>query len=323
MLRHAIAPLRRYTKASHDVVQHPRLNSDAKILLVYVQGLPEGSTARPLSAHAERLGIKGRAYQKAKQLLTACGFFHQWRHQDERGHWVTDQLLANVHLTPEAATGIRDGDVPSAHMRTVGEPTRRVVGGYLPADKNGEKNTPHPPHQAHKPEEAPEPEPAQDPERTVAERVLLSLRHTRRELHLGEREARTLSEKAADWLRRGISPADLHHALTSALPPSGVRTAVGFLRHRLTEKMPEQMPQEHAAPAPGPPDTPQPPPRPHPLTTCEGPGPEHVFRPLGDETHCGPCRQEQAWEAHHTKHPPLAPEAGAGAVPAYGQCSGW
>ncbi|WP_434590541.1 hypothetical protein [Streptomyces sp. A5-4] len=138
-------------------MQHPRLNSDAKILLVYVQGLPEGSTTRPLSAHAERLGIKGRAYQKVKQLLTACGFLHEWRHQDERGRWVTDQLLANVHLTPEAATGIRDGDVPSTHMRTVGEPTCRVVGGYPPADKNGEKNTPHPPTQAHGPEESPEP----------------------------------------------------------------------------------------------------------------------------------------------------------------------
>ncbi|WP_434590543.1 hypothetical protein [Streptomyces sp. A5-4] len=139
--------------------------------------------------------------------------------------------------------------------------------------------------------------------------MLLSLRHTRRELHLGEVEARTLSEKAADWLRRGISPADLHHALTSALPPSGVRTAVGFLRHRLTEKMPE-VPQERAASVPRPPDAP--PPR-H-LSTCEGPGPEHVFRPLVDETHCGPCRQEQAWETHHTKHPSRAPEAGA--VPA-------
>ncbi len=300
MLRHAIAPLRRYTKASHDVVQHPRLNSDAKILLLYIQGLPEGATERPLSAHAERLGIKGRAYQKVKQLLTVCGFLHEWRHQNERGRWVTDQLLANVHLTTEEASAVRDGGVPSTHTRTVGEPAPQVVGDSPSGDKNGEENTPHPPPKP----QAPEGEPAplgDDPERALAESVLLSLRQSRRELHLGEREARTLSGIAADWLRRGISAADLRYALTSALPPTGVRSAVGFLRHRLTEKMP----QERAVVRPshdGPPQTAR---LPKPLITCEGSGPEHVFRPSADETQCGHCRQEAAWKTHTAKYPPL------------------
>ncbi|MGW0559842.1 hypothetical protein ACWDZ4_04240 [Streptomyces sp. NPDC003016] len=313
MLRHAIAPLRRYTKASHDVVQHPRLNSDAKILLLYVQGLPEGSTAKSLSAHAERLGIKGRAYQKVKQLLGACGFLHEWRHQNERGRWVTDQLLANVRLTPQEATAVRDGGLPSTHMRTVGEPAPRVVGDSPPGDNNGEKNTPHPPPKPQEPETEPAAPAAEgvteevtdDSERALAENVLLSLRQTRRELHLGEREARTLSAVAADWLRRGISAADLRHALTSGLPPTGVRSAVGFLRHRLTEKMP----QERAVVRPSH-DRPShdAPPRPKPLVTCEGPGPEHLFRPLDDETHCGRCRQDAAWEAHTAKYPPHGSE---------------
>ncbi|MEV8308168.1 hypothetical protein AB0P36_12575 [Streptomyces flavidovirens] len=293
MLRHATAPLGRYTKASHDVVQHPRLNSDAKILLLYVQGLPEGSAEKPLSSHAERLGIKGRAYQKVKQLLSACGFLHEWRHQNERGRWVTDQLLANVHLTTEEAAAVRDGGVPSTHMRTVGEPAPRVVGDSPSGDNNGEKNTPNPP---------PEP-PHDDPERAAAEDVLLSLRQSRRELHLGESEARTLSTIAADWLRRGISPADLRYALTSALPPNGVRSAVGFLRHRLTVKMPQERAVVPRTPH-GPPQTDR---LPKPLITCEGPGPEHVFRPLGDETQCGHCRQEAAWQTHLTKYPPLTP----------------
>ncbi|GHB16204.1 hypothetical protein [Streptomyces chryseus] len=307
MLRHVIAPLRRYTKASHDVVQHPRLNSDAKILLLYVQGLPEGSTERPLSAHAERLGIKGRAYQKVKQSLTACGYLHEWRHQNERGRWVTDQLLANVHLTTEEAAAVRDGDVPSTHMRTVGEPEPQVAGDYPPVDKNEEKNTPNPPPDP--PDDPDGPDGPDDPEQAVAEDVLLSLRQSRRELHLGVSEARTLSAIAADWLRRGISPADLRYALTSTLPPNGVRSAVGFLRHRLTVKMP---PQRALVPR-----TPDSPPRtdrlPKPLITCEGPGSEHVFRPVGDETQCGHCRQEAAWKTHIAKYPPLAPDTALGA----------
>jgi hypothetical protein len=111
MLRHAIAPVRRYTKASHDVVRHSRLNSDAKVLLLYVQGLPESEATapKPLSEHAARLGLKGRAYQKAKQLLADCGYLHEWREQGARGRWVTEQLLTNVTLTRDEASRAREG----------------------------------------------------------------------------------------------------------------------------------------------------------------------------------------------------------------------
>ncbi|MEN8649313.1 hypothetical protein ABCR94_01335 [Streptomyces sp. 21So2-11] len=85
MFRHAIAPTRRFTKASHDVVRHPRLNNDAKILLLYIQGLPAGELGKPLSALALRVGVKGAAYQRVKQLLIACGYFFEWSHQGERG----------------------------------------------------------------------------------------------------------------------------------------------------------------------------------------------------------------------------------------------
>ncbi|TGA83991.1 hypothetical protein E2651_42840, partial [Streptomyces sp. MZ04] len=113
MLRHAIAPTRRYTKASHDVVRHQALNSDAKILLLYVQGLSEAdASAHSLGEHAARLGIKGRAYQRAKQLLDDNGYLHAWRWQGERGRWVTEQLLANVTLTREEASAVRAGGAP-------------------------------------------------------------------------------------------------------------------------------------------------------------------------------------------------------------------
>ncbi|MYW27777.1 hypothetical protein GT040_00435, partial [Streptomyces sp. SID2119] len=81
-------------------------------------------------------------------------------------------------------------------------------------------------------------EPSDGPEVALAERVLLSLRHEQRQLHLGVREARTLAGLAAEWLRRGVTAADLRRALCSGLPVEGVRTAVGFLAHRLREKLP-------------------------------------------------------------------------------------
>ncbi|WLQ64898.1 MULTISPECIES: hypothetical protein [Streptomyces] len=305
MLRHAIAPSRRYTKASHDVVRHSRLTSDAKILLLAVQGLPEEMAARPLGEHARKLGITGRAYQKSKEQLVAHGYVHEWRDQGERGRWVTEQLLSNVPLTPEEASALRHGRTeqpPSARKPTVGDPAGRVAGRQLPVGEEQEKNCPHPPSEA-RPEDRPEGRPevrpevglqvALGPEAAEGERVLLSLRHVRRELYLGVKEARGLAELAGRWLLRGVSAGELRRVLTSELPGDGVRSAVGFLRFRLLHKMPPELP---AAPSPEPAATP---PRVAELVACTVVGPEgdvHVFRPLSDETECGPCRRRAAWE---------------------------
>ncbi|MFD3532078.1 hypothetical protein [Streptomyces sp. NPDC058664] len=304
-------------------MRHPRLNSDAKLLLMYVQGLPETASEKPLGEHATDLGMRPRAYHRAKECLTECGYLHEWKFHTRRGHWSTEQLLSNVTLTREEANAIRDGipaESPDDAGPTVGFPRPRHAGPQPPVDKDGEKKTsPHPPTkaQAPEPEAAPEPDPAPEtepapgdlaPEAVEAERVLLSLRHHNRDLLLGVREARGLAEAAAEWLRRGVSVADLRHALTAHLPRDGVRSAVGFLRHRLTEKLPaEPLPAAPAAPATA--DAWKPvTARVAALVTCEGPGSTHVFRPATDETLCGPCRQEAARQAHlHLQQPAAEP----------------
>ncbi|WP_328494868.1 hypothetical protein OHS59_20525 [Streptomyces sp. NBC_00414] len=310
MLRHAIAPVRRYTKASHDVVRHSRLNSDAKILLLYVQGLPEATPPKPLSEHAGRLGLKGRAYQKAKQLLTDCGYLHEWREQGARGRWVTQQLLANLTLTPEEASRAREGELdaavpPGERSPTVGGSGERSVGHCPQEEEPGEKKLPHPPPRDRTPEaEEADDEVQVDAEVEIdmevevqlvqAEGVLLSLRHVNRDLLLGVREARLLAGAAAEWLRRGVSAADLRHALTTGLPADGIRSAVGFLRHRLLQKLPAVRAQGGA---PAPPSGGSVAPARRHLVTCPGPGDEHVFRPRGDEPLCLRCRTAAAFEA--------------------------
>ncbi|MDW4917551.1 hypothetical protein [Streptomyces californicus] len=392
MLRHSTAPSRRYTKASHDVVRHPRLCSDAKILILYVQGLPEGEAGLALSEHARKLGIRGRAFQRLKEQLLVHGYVHERRASGDRGQWATHQLFSNVPLDDAGARelwrreaeglesggggcsiggapgGVPDGvpggarpvsprgssrrsSAPSARFPTVGRPGPRAVGHQLPVDEKREKNSSRPPSEAvavlvgtsdtadgpgarevapargadearDAVESAVTAVTAETPEAVEfaeAERVLLSLRHSHRELHLGVPEARALVGQAVEWLRRGVSGADLRRVLTSDLPPGGVRSAVGFLRHRLVQKMPA--PVAHApaaafapapvaafapapvAPVPAPasgtaPASPLPDAAPRyvpPLVTCEGPGTEHVFRSLGGETRCPDCEQEAAW----------------------------
>ncbi|MGW2083872.1 hypothetical protein [Streptomyces sp. NPDC001880] len=259
-----------------------------------------------MSELARKLGIKGRAYQKAKRQLVEHGYMHERRSQGEGGRWLTEQLVANNPLTSEqaglllrgtaptatataAATAVATVPPPSTQLPTVGEPAPRAVGGYEPVEDHSDKTTPHPPSE---PEPATVPTPGPTPQTTTAdpaqlaraERVLLSLRHTRRELFLGVREARALAVEAVKWLERGLSESDLRHALLAERPREGVRSAVGFLRHRLIQKLPEP-PARH-----------QPyerPPLPE-LVECTGPGEPHVFRPLFGESECPSCYRAAA-----------------------------
>ncbi|MFD5645976.1 hypothetical protein ACFWIP_30345, partial [Streptomyces anulatus] len=107
MLRHVIAPSSGWTKAPHTVVRDRRLNSDAKVLLLYVQGLPDSATDRPLGELAGKLEMKGRPYQLAKKQLVEHGYLHEWRAQGEGGRWATDQLFTNTPLTSAEARTVR------------------------------------------------------------------------------------------------------------------------------------------------------------------------------------------------------------------------
>lgn len=362
MLRHVIAPSTGWTKAPHTVVRDRRIDSNAKILILYVQGLPESATNRPLGELARKLDMKGRPYQQAKKQLVEHGYVHEWRTQREGGKWATDQLFTNTPLTGAEARAVwarlepDAGRSPGARCPAVGGPTPRAVGGYQPEEDHGDKTTPHPPSEAERglladqgvdlaavaapdtgldadprgapfeaapsperattpnPERAAAPAPAPAPHPTGqlarAERLLLSLRHSRRDLLLGVQEARVLAVEAVKWLEGGLPEGDLRQALLSDPPENGVRSAVGFLRHRLIQKCPVTA----AAPA-TPPATPMipatpatlaaplsSPPQPPPvrelvreLIACAGPGEEHVFRPLGDEPECADCRRATAY----------------------------
>ncbi|WP_069753835.1 hypothetical protein [Streptomyces sp. EN16] len=320
MLRHVIAPSSGWTKAPHTVVRDRRLNSDAKVLLLYVQGLPDSATDRPLGELAGKLEMKGRPYQLAKKQLVEHGYLHEWRAQGEGGRWATDQLFTNTPLTSAEARIVRatlepDGGrapgvaaavpPPSTRQPTVGRPTSRTAGGYEPEEDHSDKTTPHPPSEAERPEArlaeaeaegvlpghrpAPAPHPAS--QLAKAERLLLSLRHTRRDLLLGVREARGLAVEAVKWLEGGLPEGDLRQALLADPPETGVRSAVGFLRHRLIQKCPVTT---LSAPPPPPPT--------RELVACAGEGEEHVFRPLGDETRCVDCRRAAAYASWMVEH---------------------
>ncbi|MFI7890374.1 hypothetical protein ACIFUY_03815 [Streptomyces sp. CACIS-1.16CA] len=164
MLSHVIPPPRGYTKASNSLVRHPRIGSDAKILVLYIQGLPEEDRDKPLSEHARAFRLAGRAYQKAKADLVTYGYVHEKREHLSNGRWRTVQVFSNEPLTEDQAarlragfppTGTRTPAVPPCRMpgqlrlRTFRRSVSRLLGGSVvsyPRTKNRAKTLPtHPP----------------------------------------------------------------------------------------------------------------------------------------------------------------------------------
>ncbi|MGR8009950.1 hypothetical protein [Streptomyces hypolithicus] len=120
--------------------------------------------------------------------------------------------------------------------------------------------------------------------------MLLSLRRMDGRLHLGVREARRLAVLAVEWLRRGVSPAELRRVLSSGLPDGVIRSVAGFLRYRLVEKLPEvPLLARLLANAEPPPQRER-----AALVLCAGPGDDHMFRPVDGAAQCGECRMNAA-----------------------------
>ncbi|MEU5284072.1 MarR family transcriptional regulator [Streptomyces sp. NPDC020755] len=67
-------------------------------------------------------------------------------------------------------------------------------------------------------------------------------------LTLSADDCTTLEPQATEWLARGVSVDYLTHALTAGLPAQ-VDSPLGFLRRRLTDKIPPQLPNDHTRPA--------------------------------------------------------------------------
>jgi hypothetical protein len=143
MYRHFIAPARGFTQFSHSLIRHPRLNSDAVRILTWQLSLPEGAK-EPLSRTAERAGIGGCAFTRAKRQLLAEGFLHERRTQGIGGRWTTQQVLSNQPLgEAEAAKlmGRAPGPVivavsaPGPRIPAAGEPTGPPADGHPKQDR--------------------------------------------------------------------------------------------------------------------------------------------------------------------------------------------
>ncbi|WP_323180393.1 hypothetical protein [Streptomyces sp. NBC_00102] len=106
MLWHAISPVLGTGRRSGGLVGSRRMNSDAKIIVLYMESLPSVQRPRvlgPLSDFARDAGVKGGPYKKAKKFLKREGFLHEWRYRRPGGLWATAQILSNAPSTRQQA----------------------------------------------------------------------------------------------------------------------------------------------------------------------------------------------------------------------------
>jgi hypothetical protein len=342
--RHCIAPPRAYTQFSHDIIRHPRLSSGAVRLLTWQPSLPPGAR-ESLSRTAERANIGACAFTRAKRQLKDEGFVHERRVQGPGGHWITQQLVSNVPLSPgEAAKLLARMPVspqvaPSARNPVAGERTGRLTDGLPYGDPcvNTRNQPPKPPEDApDAPEAAQAPEARHTPQapkapgvehanqRTdpptphlEAARTLVSsyrdldpaLRTIPRAMHA------ELADLTAQWLAAGHPPAAIRAHILRNLPDAATRVhrPGGLLRYLLAEVPPvppePTSPPPLNAPAHALRERPGLSARLAPLRECEA---DHVqatlFRPVGDETLCYHCRNSPAPEAsRRTQRTPPPP----------------
>ncbi|MFG2644483.1 hypothetical protein ACGFYP_26345 [Streptomyces sp. NPDC048370] len=311
MLRHAIPPSRCFSQISNEILRHRDLGSDAVRLLCWQLSLPDGVN-EPLSKTAERAGIRKVGFLRAKGQLKIAGYFHEWREQGPGGRWATRQLVSNVPLSAAEVAVLRSGppaDSPPTDTRpAAGEPTGRAVGRHPEKTPAGNTSNPPPPEAPRCPKAPRDPEaPAapEDPDVPEARRLVDSLPALDPRLRVPRAMLPELAGLAARWLEAGHVAESVRDAVARCLPGRGspIHRPGGLLRYILREVPP-------VAPPP-------PPPWVAALRECES-GlhvQPYLFRPSGDEDHCGPCREPSPAEATSAAaRPPAGPDLARAAL---------
>jgi hypothetical protein len=245
----------RFTVIGNHLAQHPDLSLLAIGLAVHLQSLPNGARV-DIKTLTTRFPEGATRIAAALRELEVHGYLRRARERVPGGRIVTRTVSCN-------------------------QPGRRTVHGAAPEPVRPLHPTPgHPRTRASRPPLPAVPHPACPAPALLqaAADLLADLRRDDPRLLLSTCDSAHLAPGVAAWLERDVSPTAVRHALTSDLPPEGLRRPAAFLAHRLAAQLPPPPPFR----APAPPSAVR-----HPLQTCDGC--ERAFR-APEPGHCRDCR---------------------------------
>lgn len=285
----------RFTVIGNHLAQHPELSLLAIGLAVHSQSLPTGARV-DIKTLTRKFPEGPDRIAAALRELEAHGYLRRPRERTPSGHIVTRTVSCNQ---PGRRT---EGH---ADRRTEGRADSRIEPEPEPepAPESG-RPTHHAPAPA--PDLAPEPirpaTPAPPKKRApckplpavpqpaykgagllqAAADLLAGLRHRDPDLLLSACDTAHFAPGVAAWLERDASPTAVRHALTSDLPPEGMRRPAALLAHRLTAQLPPLPPFR----APASPSAVR-----QPLQNCGGC--ERAFR-APEPGRCRDCRSDRS-----------------------------
>ncbi|MFB7184406.1 MarR family transcriptional regulator [Streptomyces sp. NPDC056230] len=243
--------------------QHPPRTDDFMLLpereryiAGYVDHLPDGA-AMDIKSLAKSIPLYGQmAVGSALRALAVAGHLRHARCRvEERGQvrWVTrtfwsrtarDNEWWGAFLDSENDRATQEATLPRAGAES------RAPAPVTPAEPAAQPAAPVPvPAPLVPRQRTPEPTPAHPSPAFLA---LAHLGRIEPRLALSAADCTVLEPLAAQWFTRGVDTDYLTHALTSGLP-ARVDSPIGFVRRRLTDKIPPHLP---VTPTPATPRTP-------------------------------------------------------------------
>ncbi|WP_329276109.1 helix-turn-helix domain-containing protein [Streptomyces sp. NBC_01451] len=293
----------RFTVIGNHLAQHPELSLLAIGLSTHIQSLPPGSPV-DIRSLAKRFPEGPDRIAAALRELETHGYLSRTRERTPTGNIVTRTVSRNqpgrhaeshadhrARPKPQSASQAEPGSHQGPVAHHAPAPEQRAPEPIWPAHPTtpgpAKKRTPRKPLPA-----VPQPAYKGPGLLQAATDLLAGLRRHDPDLLLSACDTAHLAPGVAAWLERDTSPTAVRHALTSDLPPEGMRRPAAFLAHRLTAKLPPPAP--YRAPAESSPVR-------HPLQNCDGC--ERAFR--GPEPgRCGECRRLHSGSALGVLHPP-------------------
>jgi hypothetical protein len=280
----------RFTVIGNHLAQHPELSLLAIGLGAHIQSLPAGALV-DIKTLARKFPEGPSRIAAALRELETHGYLSRTRERTPGGNIVTRTVSCNQpghhaashadrrarperesKLQPESHPGPAPHHAPAPEHRAP-EPTR-LEHPVTAAPGPPKKRAPRKPLPA-----VPQPAYKGPGLLQAATDLLAGLRHIPG-LLLSACDTAHLAPGVAAWLERDVSPTAVRQALTSALPPEGMRRPAAFLAHRLTAQLPPPAPYR----APAAPTAVR-----HPLQTCDGC--ERAFR-SPEPGRCRDCRSD-------------------------------
>ncbi|MFJ4969083.1 MarR family transcriptional regulator [Streptomyces sp. NPDC088755] len=263
--------------------QRPRARDDFSLLPTrerYVAGfvdhLPEGA-AMSVKQLAKQLPLYGQqAISTALRALSVAGHLRRvrcavgagdetrwvfrtfWSRTARDNEWWNACLAAEntaraVSPAPDVADELDVPDAPDVadELDVPDAPAPGAV-PHQRTSPRGQDAAPQPPAPRTAPASAPSPSGSARATPSPAYLALARLGRDDHRLALSAADCADLEAQAAQWLARGVSVDYLTSALTAGLPAT-VDSPVGFVRRRLSDKMPPRLPAEKTAPGTPPP----------------------------------------------------------------------